>query len=598
MTASDVQAGRTNRRGDAAVLLAIVAATAILYGLVFNRETTLSYSIGYNLYGAERVLEGEIPYRDFHTLYPPATLYVNAALFKYAGVYLMTALAGVLVFKVLTIVTIYCCARSAMPIRWAVAAWAVSVVWLRPNGPFKAVPMHYGAMFLACALWWLLRFRDNIRRTTRARALTCAAAAGFSLGVVALFKHNIGAYALLGSLGLLSIESAETGLRFNRAVIKQAIPYIGVLLGGFALVVIPVGLYLLSQQALGAMIRTLLFGPGEFLASRLSSAPSPLFAVGFILVVAAGAYAAYRQRGRRQLAFVVITATFVVASGVTALAPQRFVDSLIFYVPVIVLATTTVFAIAGRLILPNPRWKLLGFVVFAVAAFLESFPRFAREQVIAAMPFVAITLVALLYQLNPRLERIYGVGFRAKLALVLIPLVLVLIAARLLGATYLADGLRLRSDALLSVERGRGVYFPQLEADEINRVVRLIEERVPEDGYFFAHSYAGSAYLFLANRRNPSGAQFWRGVGVSTAEQARTLASLEENRVGLVITSPGDLAAEKYGPMRDYLAQRFRVVETVGDVIILERTATGEGDAGVRARFRDIDRENKSLKAE
>ncbi|HEU4391986.1 MAG TPA: hypothetical protein VFV34_29640 [Blastocatellia bacterium] len=583
MTTGNVRtrAGHPLWRVEVPVALGILAATAMLYGFVFNRETTLSYSIGYNLYGAERILEGQIPYRDFHTLYPPATLYVNAALFKVAGIYLITALAGVLVFKVLTSVVVYCSARSVMPLSWAVPAWALSVIWLRPNGPFKAVPMHYGALFLAGALWLLLRFGENKRRAMRGRALRCAAAAGVSLGLVALFKHNIGAYALVGSVGLLALEPLETGVRFNRAAIHQAMPHICALLGGFAVPLTPVVLYFMNRHALGMMVKTLLFGPGEFLASRLAAAPSPLFALAFVMAVSAAVYAAYRLRERRKLALAVIATSVAVAAGVAGFSPQRLVDSLIFYVPVILFAGTLVCAAAVRSIPPAARWSILAFFVFAAAAFLESLPRFAREQVIAAMPFVAVMLVAIIYHLNPRLERTFGTGARAKLATALIPLVVVLIAARLLAVTYFAGGFRFRSDTLLSVERGRGVYFPRMEAGEIDQVVNLIQQRVPGNGYFFAHSYAGSAYLFLADRRNPSGAQFWRGVGVSTAEQGRTLSSLEENRVAVVITSEVDLAAEKYEPMRDYLAQNFRTAATVGDVLILERK-TSEGDAGVR----------------
>src|SRR5215470_5618526 len=94
--------GRRAAVVEVAAAFGLLAATGVVFGLLFNRERSLSYSIGYNLYGAERVLNGEVPYRDFHTLYPPATVYLNAALFKIFGVRLYTALFGVFVFKVLT----------------------------------------------------------------------------------------------------------------------------------------------------------------------------------------------------------------------------------------------------------------------------------------------------------------------------------------------------------------------------------------------------------------------------------------------------------------------------------------------------------------
>src|SRR5690242_13443362 len=149
--------GRAESLKDTLALVAVVAVTALVYGALFNRGSVLSYSIGYNLYSAERILAGEVPYRDFHTLYPPETLYVNATLFKWFGVSLYTALFGVFVFKTLTVLFIYLSGRAVLPRGWALAATALALGWLRPNGPFKAVPMHYGAMFLALALWLLLK---------------------------------------------------------------------------------------------------------------------------------------------------------------------------------------------------------------------------------------------------------------------------------------------------------------------------------------------------------------------------------------------------------------------------------------------------------
>src|SRR4029077_14779928 len=122
---------------DRLIELVIVAAVLVVsvgvYSLLFNRSNVLSHSIGYNLYASERVLEGAVPYRDFHTLYPPATFYLNAALFRWFGVSLQSALLGVLIFKVLTVVVIYLSGRQLMPRVWALAAALASLLSLTPQ---------------------------------------------------------------------------------------------------------------------------------------------------------------------------------------------------------------------------------------------------------------------------------------------------------------------------------------------------------------------------------------------------------------------------------------------------------------------------------
>src|SRR5882672_6122931 len=89
--------------------------------------------------------------------------------------------------------------RQLMPRVWALAATLASFLWLRPNGPFKSVPMHYGALLLALAMYFLLKHENSQKRFL-------VFLAGASLGLVALFKHNIGAYALVGSIVFLLFE--------------------------------------------------------------------------------------------------------------------------------------------------------------------------------------------------------------------------------------------------------------------------------------------------------------------------------------------------------------------------------------------------------
>jgi hypothetical protein len=187
------------------------------------------------------------------------------------------------------------------------------------------------------------------------------------------------------------------------------------------------------------------------------------------------------------------------------------------------------------------------------------------------MPFVALLLVVVMRSLQPVMKKTTRVAVPFAPAMIVLTTAFALVGTRLLFNTYFDANLRLRSNTELAIDRGRGVYFPQAQAREIESVVDYIQQRVPPGGYFFPQSYAGSSYLFLANRRNPSGAQFWGGVGISPAERARTLDALETEHVNLILTSDRDMAAERYAPLRVYLERHFRPAATFGEVIILER---------------------------
>ncbi|HWP43047.1 MAG TPA: glycosyltransferase family 39 protein, partial [Blastocatellia bacterium] len=372
---------------EVALLLAVLLATAAFFGLLFDKETALSYSIGYNLYGARRILGGETPYKDFHTLYPPATVYLNAAIFRLLGISLYNALLGVFIFKVLTTAALYLGGRMIMPRAWALLVAASSLLWLRPNGPFKAVPMHYGALFLAATLLLVLSYLRDRRRAT-------LIAAGLALGILALFKHNIGAYALAGALLVILPERGKGA--FKPASIFRNYREALILAIGFIIPVLLVVILMAYRGALGPMARTLLFGPGDFLLSRLAGWPSPVGFLIFALALAGAVMLGFKWRAgakMKGLAWLILLACclFVILSG------QGINDSLIFYAPVgvILWGLTATLAEFKR---GEEDWRVsLAVLVVAASAFLEAFPRFAREQAVASMPFVTLLL---LYQIR------------------------------------------------------------------------------------------------------------------------------------------------------------------------------------------------------
>jgi len=558
------------------------------YALLFNRANVLSHSIGYNLYASERVLNGDVPYRDFHTLYPPAIFYLNAGLFKWMGVSLHTALLGVLVFKVLTVVVIYLSGRQVMPRTWALVAALSGLFWLRPNGPFKSVPMHYGALFLALAMYFLLKHENSQKRFL-------VFLAGASLGLVALFKHNIGAYALVGSIVFLLFEgrgdaqqtsAMSDKLQFVAGKPKEALKrlsdklkFVGhvdyrgplVLLIGSATAIAPALVYMHVKGALAPMIKTLLFGPGEFLLNRLVIPLSPVVPLFFVAVLAVTTYATYKLHSHPPVAvfmwLILLAATFVFVLG----QHQADVDQIIFYLPMLVLASGLAISIfSGAIPLAERRALVIQFI-FAAAALMEIFPRFAREQSIAAMPFVMLFLFYLLNVLRPSIRALAGGTWRYRLALALLPITFSLIEGRLFFNTYLDSGLRFKAGTRVNIERGRGVYFPQPTAALIDNAVSYIQQRVPAGGNAFAQSDAGTSLLFLANRRNVSNAQFWIGVGVTPEERAATLDRIDKSRTKLIITSDDVLAAEKYEPIREYIELHFKASARFDDVVMLER---------------------------
>ena len=108
---SEIPDHRRSAPKTIAPLLLTLAAGLICYGIFVNRGLGLSV-IGYNIAPAERVMQGEVPYRDFLFNYTPGILWVNAALMKAFGATLMTTRIGLFAFKLLSLLTLFYIARG------------------------------------------------------------------------------------------------------------------------------------------------------------------------------------------------------------------------------------------------------------------------------------------------------------------------------------------------------------------------------------------------------------------------------------------------------------------------------------------------------
>ena len=65
----------------------LLYALAFVYFLPGINQKINTYDEGVIVYGATRVLQGQVPYRDFWTMYSPGQFYILAAAFKLFGAY-------------------------------------------------------------------------------------------------------------------------------------------------------------------------------------------------------------------------------------------------------------------------------------------------------------------------------------------------------------------------------------------------------------------------------------------------------------------------------------------------------------------------------
>src|SRR6185312_9484979 len=82
------KAGRVTRMEGPqweSLLPTLIFGVSLLYLCLFRHYSAVDPDEGIVLQGAERILRGEVPYRDFFSFYTPGSFYLVAGLFKIFG---------------------------------------------------------------------------------------------------------------------------------------------------------------------------------------------------------------------------------------------------------------------------------------------------------------------------------------------------------------------------------------------------------------------------------------------------------------------------------------------------------------------------------
>jgi hypothetical protein len=561
----------------------------VIYASIYRHLQSIPTAVGANLVPAERLLKGEVPYRDFYKIQTPGILLINAAVFRLFETTLLTAMTLVLVFKVLTIGAVFACARKVSDWKLALMSSALSLVWLAPGGPFRSAPVQYEMLFIVSAVWFTLRWIWDRRRAD-------IFLAGLAVGVVGVFKQNVGVYASLALAGSVMLSGGgstrlpDDSPRIIGDLIKTNIRALCVGALGVALPVAAMFIYLASQNALRAAIKVFVSGPAEHLQTRFTGYPIPGFAALIVAATVLALLVARNLVGKypRQRALIIALLLTCAAAGAVAVPRAAVDNSIYWFAPVLFALAIWGYFRAGSAAsgafeggdIDKP--VVLALLLFAMAAYGEVFPRSVRGLVIDTMPPAFILLAFLFRRVNsdsskPDREEPGAIApldlRRAAAATVF--LVMFLFAVRTVGPVYYSigdgRGVRMTADTELDFERGRGVYLPADRAREVNAVVEFIQSRVQPGEYIFAHSLDATSYYFLAVRNSPTTATLWNDTGTNDTERARIIDALREKQVRLVLTSSNALEVERYGPLLDLLRTEYHETATIGHTILLER---------------------------
>jgi len=148
------------------------------------------YDEGFAVYGAERILDGDVPYRDFWAIYPPGQFYTLAGVFKVFGVSILAERVFDSLIRLAISLTVFWISRSLSTPRLALIPFSFAVLWM------GSVGYHGYAMFPALLLN-LIGVTCLFRFLAYRRSLWLGVA-GLCIGFAFIYRADVGFYGFIG----------------------------------------------------------------------------------------------------------------------------------------------------------------------------------------------------------------------------------------------------------------------------------------------------------------------------------------------------------------------------------------------------------------
>ena len=162
------------------------------------------YDEGIILAGADRILQGQVPYRDFWSMYPPGQFYTLALLFKLFGPsVLVERIYGIIVRSLLAMSGFLVTKKLGFSYGAAIVGWAMALLWTVSTW-FPACPIYMALLVIYASIALFLHYLGK----REARWLLWS---GLTIALSATFRHDLGGMAAVVMLvALLMIKLTRT----------------------------------------------------------------------------------------------------------------------------------------------------------------------------------------------------------------------------------------------------------------------------------------------------------------------------------------------------------------------------------------------------
>jgi hypothetical protein len=522
------------------------------------------YDEGLICYGAERVLRGGVPYRDFWTAYGPGQFYLLAGVFKIFGVSLLIARVYTFTVEWLVSLLAYAIGRKLSSPLGGLASCISVAVWLNFDRTVLYPPVP-AALFVLAGFLALAHSRRNTKFILLA---------GLFAGCATLIRQDMGTYALVVQSAMIAARrvfgSSSREERLSSCLVralKQCLPY----WVSTSAVVLP-ACFALSR----AVPRPLLYEAFVDFPLRIY----PQFrSVPFALSTFSAPSADFGHMDAQSLLH--LLAKFYAVS----------IDVLVYSLPLLIPFLVTVFIIRNwpkRNAPGDKYWLAAGLTGFQ---YLLCFSLRVRPD--APHMIVAMVISLILFPWLLQALRISGMAPRVSRFVTLFLLLSVAILTfagtetKLVACWLYGNGVELQP---LGLARATGITIPAGSSDGMVDAVRYIQQRVPENQFIYVGTarhdrifFNNAMFYFLSARDSATRySELHPGVATTARVQSEIIEDLQRHAVTYVVLQ-GGIAADGGEPNRssessgvvvldDFIHTRYEQVATFGNYMILRRS--------------------------
>ncbi len=199
--------------------LLFILTILLLLLATFNKGLTLNDE-GYVLQAGQRILHGELPYRDYFFVYTPLSAYITAGAFLLFGQSVIASRVVVLFFSIAALIAVWLIAKRLTKNTYVIAITVLFFTVWSPLHTNFSWPVVYSLTFTLWNVYCFLQFLE----TKQYRYVVFA---GLLTSLVFLTKQNFGAAVLAnGIIMFLCIKEIRTRKSFIMFTVPFLLPII------------------------------------------------------------------------------------------------------------------------------------------------------------------------------------------------------------------------------------------------------------------------------------------------------------------------------------------------------------------------------------